>query len=466
MVYTSFAHGLHSQSVSLVTKPCNRQQTKRQDNMEKNIGKTVLTAVMASLMASCGTATKTANGSKTETTVAQTEQSATKTAQTATATAQTAKPTITLAEQFEMVKMNNTFALNLFNSIDATGSTVVSPLSVTYLMSILANGADGLTRSEILKTIGWEGKTTDDVNTVCQMLMDKAAQCDPSTVVNMANYVAVNKGYTPVEKFASTIRDCYKADVESLDFASKDAVKHINEWCNRQTEGMIPQIVQEMQPNAVAYLMNAIYFNGTWTEKFNKKNTKDERFKGYTRDIKQVKMMHQEAKFMYMDNETYSAVKLPYGNRSYDMTVLLPNEGKSIAEMMETLDANGLTGIGRSMDECIVDLKLPRFSTEMELPLNDIISKLGAPSMFKQGVADFKNFASGNIFISKMLQKAKIEVSEEGTKAAAVTAAMMVGASLVHHEPRRVEFHANRPFVYMITDDNGAILFLGQYTGD
>ncbi len=419
----------------------------------------MLAALMASVTASCGTATKTTNGNETETTMTKTEQPATK-------TAQTARPTVTVAEQLGMVRLNNTFALSLFNSIDALGSTVVSPLSVTCLMSILANGADGQTRSEILKTIGWEGKTTDGINAVCRMIMDKAAQSDPSTVVNMANYVAVNKGYTPREEFASTVMDCYKAEVESLDFASKDAVKHINAWCNRQTEGMIPQMVQEMEANAVAYLMNAIYFNGTWTEKFDKKNTKEERFQGYTRDIKLVKMMHQEEEFMYMDNETYSAVKLPYGNRSYNMTVLLPNEGKSVAEMMGTLDARGLTGIGKSMDKCIVDLKLPRFSTEMELPLNDIIGKLGAPSMFKPGVADFRNFASGNIFISKMLQKAKIEVSEEGTKAAAVTAAMMVGASLVQHEPRRVEFHANRPFVYMITDENGAILFLGQYTGD
>ncbi len=419
----------------------------------------MLATLIASVTASCGTATKTTNGSETETTMTKTEQPATK-------TAQTARPAVTVAEQLGMVRLNNTFALSLFNSIDALGSTVVSPLSVTCLMSILANGADGQTRSEILKTIGWEGKTTDGINAVCRMIMDKAAQSDPSTVVNMANYVAVNKGYTPREEFASTVMDCYKAEVESLDFASKDAVKHINAWCNRQTEGMIPQMVQEMEANAVAYLMNAIYFNGTWTEKFDKKNTKEERFQGYTRDIKLVKMMHQEEEFMYMDNETYSAVKLPYGNRSYNMTVLLPNEGKSVAEMMGTLDARGLTGIGKSMDKCIVDLKLPRFSTEMELPLNDIIGKLGAPSMFKPGVADFRNFASGNIFISKMLQKAKIEVGEEGTKAAAVTAAMMVGASLVQHEPRRVEFHANRPFVYMITDENGAILFLGQYTGD
>ena len=116
------------------------------------------------------------------------------------------------------------------------------------------------------------------------------------------------------------------------------------------------------------------------------------------------------------------------------------------------------------MDECVVDLKLPRFTISQETSLNDIISKLGAPTMFTSG-ADFSNFASGNLSISKMLQKAKIEVSEEGTKASAVTMAM-VAMTALRPEPRKVEFHANRPFIYMITEHStGAILFMGQYTG-
>ena len=146
------------------------------------------------------------------------------------------------------------------------------------------------------------------------------------------------------------------------------------------------------------------------------------------------------------------------------MTVLLPNADKSIDDMLKSLGADKLSKLRYDMDECVVDLKLPRFSTELSLGLNDIISKLGAPTMFT-GNADFHNFADGNLYVSKMLQKAKIEVSEEGTKAAAVTSAM-VAMTALRPEPRHVEFHANRPFVYMITESStGAILFMGQFTG-
>ena len=118
------------------------------------------------------------------------------------------------------------------------------------------------------------------------------------------------------------------------------------------------------------------------------------------------------------------------------------------------------------MDECIVDLKLPRFTTEMKLSLKDIIAKLGAPSMFDTTRADFSSFANGNVYVSEMLQKAKIEVSEEGTKAAAVTMGMVKLTSIRPDEPRRVDFHCDHPFIYMIQDNyTGAILFMGQFTG-
>ena len=118
-----------------------------------------------------------------------------------------------------------------------------------------------------------------------------------------------------------------------------------------------------------------------------------------------------------------------------------------------------------NVEECEVDLKLPKFTTEMELPLNDIISQLGAPSIFNPSKADFSRFAKGDFFVSQMLQKAKIEVTETGTKAAAVTGAIMLTA-LAPREERHVVFHADRPFVYTITDrQTGTILFMGQFTG-
>ena len=228
---------------------------------------------------------------------------------------------------------------------------------------------------------------------------------------------------------------------------------------------MIPKFIDRMEPSAVSYLLNAIYFKGTWMNEFDKKNTKLENFRGYTRDIQKVEMMHQNEKFDYYENETFKAVQLLYGNGTYCMTVMLPNEGKSIDDMMKGMDAEKFMTMMGNVEECKVDLKLPKFITEMELPLNDIISQLGAPSIFNPSKADFSRFAKGDFFVSQMLQKAKIEVSEKGTEAAAVTGAIMV-ASLGPREERSVVFHADRPFVYTITDQQtGAILFMGQFMG-
>ena len=177
-------------------------------------------------------------------------------------------------------------------------------------------------------------------------------------------------------------------------------------------------------------------------------------------------MMQQEHKFMYADNKDYAAVTLPYGNGTYSMTVILPAEGKSTTEVAQQLNAKKFAELQANMTECLVDLKLPRFSTTTETPLNQPISALGAPSIFQAGQANFSNMTDAPMYVSTMLQKAKIEVSEKGTKAAAVTAAIMTMSMYQPDEPRHVVFHANRPFIYMITERvTNTIFFIGQYTG-
>lgn len=366
--------------------------------------------------------------------------------------------------QRDIIENNNAFALNLFSQMKGFDSKVVSPMSVSYLMGMLANGADGQTRQEIMKAIGCEKVSLKDLNEFYQMMIARANHFDKATTINIADYIALNRQYQLKDGFASTMKNYYQAGIESLDFSKASTLKRINRWCSDHTDGMIPKIIEQVDADAVSYIMNAIYFNGTWTDKFDTRQTKLENFQSYTRDIKKTQMMHRNGKYQYMDNADFAAVNLPYGNGSYSMTVILPNRGKSIDEVMAGLDAKKVSELGRSMDECVVDLKLPRFTISQETSLNDIISKLGAPTMFTSG-ADFSNFASGNLSISKMLQKAKIEVSEEGTKASAVTMAM-VAMTALRPEPRKVEFHANRPFIYMITEHStGAILFMGQYTG-
>ena len=368
--------------------------------------------------------------------------------------------------QYDLVKRNNQFALNLFSEVKGLGSSVISPMSVTYLMSMLANGAEASTREEIMATIGAKDFDINEMNAFYAYLMQRAKTADKHTTLNIANYIALNKEFQLKKKYASTIADSYKGAVEALDFNNPESTKRINGWGSEHTDNMIPSIIDQVEPSAVAYIMNAIYFNGTWADKFDKNNTKKEQFNGYTRDIKYVDMMHRNAKYYYTSNDVYSAVTLPYGSGTYSMTVILPNEGKFIPDVTKALNAKSIASLRSNMDECIVDLKLPRFTTEMKLSLKDIIAKLGAPSMFDASRSDFSSFASGNVYVSEMLQKAKIEVSEEGTKAAAVTMGMVKLTSIRPDEPRRVDFHCDHPFIYMIQDNyTGAILFMGQFTG-
>ena len=372
--------------------------------------------------------------------------------------------------QHEMVNNNNSFAFSLYNKTMGMNSRVVSPLSVTYLMSMLANGADGETQQQILATLGWAGEgiqqpSLQDINDYSRMLIEKTARLDKAVTVEIANYVAVNKEFKLNSKFQKSVERDYKAGVESLNFTSPSTLKHINDWCNDRTHGMIPSIINELDPDAVSYLMNAIYFNGTWKDKFSKEETKQEMFRGYTRDIQYVDMMHRHGEYFYADGDGYSAVSIPYGNGAFRMTVILPSEGSFLRDVMASMDGGKFQALQRSMEKCNVDLKIPRFTTEVDLPLNDIISALGAPLIFSSQ-ADFSQFARGDFYVSKMFQKAKIEVSEEGTKAAAVTAAIMMMSAMRPEKKRNVVFHADSPFAYIISENStGSIYFMGQYTG-
>lgn len=372
--------------------------------------------------------------------------------------------------QHEMVNNNNSFAFSLYNKTMGMNSRVVSPLSVTYLMSMLANGADGETQQQILATLGWAGEgiqqpSLQDINDYSRMLIEKTARLDKAVTVEIANYVAINKEFKLNSKFQKSVERDYKAGVESLNFTSPSTLKRINDWCNDRTHGMIPSIINELDPDAVSYLMNAIYFNGTWKDKFSKEETKQEMFRGYTRDIQYVDMMHRHGEYFYADGDGYSAVSIPYGNGAFRMTVILPTEGSFLRDVMASMDGGKFQELQRSMEKCNVDLKIPRFTTEVDLPLNDIISALGAPLIFSSQ-ADFSQFARGDFYVSKMFQKAKIEVSEEGTKAAAVTAAIMMMSAVRPEKKRNVVFHADSPFAYIISENStGSIYFMGQYTG-
>ena len=381
--------------------------------------------------------------------------------------------------EVELVNSNNDFAFNLFRKIalrlsdvscsacydGSEKSTIISPISITYALGMLNNGAAGETQAQINKVLGFGKAGADGINAFCQKMLAEAPKLDKLTKVMIANTIYMNKDYELKPDFVSKANAFYDATPETRDFADDKTRDVINKWGSDHTEGMIPEVLkeEEFNPGAVSYLLNAIYFKGVWTEKFDKDNTTDETFKGYNTET-QVPMMHQENEFNYTESDDCQALRLPYGNKAYTMTILLPKEGKTISDVLVSLTAENWQRY-QQMGNAKVDVKLPRFESKTDVDLTTIMSALGMPRAFDDRLAEFPNFCNDPTYIGLMKQVARIKLNEEGTEAAAVTVVEMDFKSAPVSQ--RVEFHATRPFLYVISEQStGAIFFIGQYMGN
>ena len=368
---------------------------------------------------------------------------------------------IELAEgERKLIESNNDFAFNLFREARIDTSCVLSPLSITYALGMLNNGADGQTLKEINQTLGFGEAGADAINTFCQKMLQEANTLDDRTKALIANTIFVNEGlgYRLQDGFVDKANTYYDAEPQNRDFADGETMDVINQWANDHTEGMIPEVLNEdtFKPVAVSYLLNALYFKGMWSSPFKKEMTTNESFGGG----KEVPMMHKMGQdFQYAENDLYQAIRLPYGNGAYQMTVFLPREDKTVGDVLDALN-----GSNWQFDGCPteIDLKLPRFETDTNQNLVKTMSDLGMPTAFGE-YADFPHFCNAPVYISNMFQVAKIKLDEEGTEAAAVTV-IQIDATGMPSPPK--PFHANRPFLYIISEQStGAIFFIGQYTG-
>ena len=366
---------------------------------------------------------------------------------------------IELAEgEQELINSNNDFAFNLFRKARGDKSKILSPLSITFALGMLNNGADGETLKQINQTLGFGDAGADAINVFCQKMLKESNTLDEKTKAMIANTIFVNEGfgYRLQEGFIDKANTFYDAQPQNRNFADGETMDVINQWASDHTEGMIPEVLKEdsFNPDAVSYLLNALYFKGIWSSPFKKENTQDEPFGGGD----EVPMMHNFREgLLYAENNLYQAVRLPYGNGAYRMDVFLPREDKTVGEVLESLSGSNWQPEYLQAD---VDLKLPRFETDTKQDLVGVMAELGMPKAFSIE-AEFPYFCNGNPYISQMFQVAKIKLDEEGTEAAAVTVIEMYESV-----PQQAIFHANRPFLYIISEQStGAIFFIGQYTG-
>lgn len=363
----------------------------------------------------------------------------------------------------DLVQANTGFAFDIMkklNTEDEENNIFISPLSISTALSMTYNGARTTTGEEMAKALGYESLELKALNESYQNLIAYLNQIDSKVELNIGNSIWIREGEEIREDFLLDNRKHFDAEADMLDFSKDGAAERINGWISDATKGKIQKMIEPpVSPQVVMYLINAIYFKGQWNEQFDPRQTIAEKFTAGTGEQKDVHMMYRKGNVEYADGSNYKVVRLPYGSGKTSMYCMLPDEGIDIDHFINSLDREKWEQIHDSVAETDdVILKLPRFKIEYGIKdLNDSLIAMGMGEAFSAD-ADFSGIREG-LFISSVLHKAVIEVNEEGSEAAGVTVVTMVESAPL--EP--TTFIANRPFVFVIADDEtGTILFMGK----
>jgi serine protease inhibitor len=368
------------------------------------------------------------------------------------------------AQERELVEAGNDFALKITRLIndDEPGNFFISPLSVAYALGMTYNGAAGETKEGIKQTLDFGSLTDREINQSYLNLTRQLKGMDKKVAMEIANSVWYRQELTVKSQFKEILAEYYDAVAKGLDFANPASKDVINKWIEDKTHGKIKDMLDQIPANAVMYLVNAIYFKADWTFQFDKSATKKEPFKLEGGGEMMVDMMFSKGvEVSYLVQEKFTYIEIPYGNRQFMFTILLPNEGYKVDDIFATLDANQLKNLSAQAGKITVELKLPRFKLEYKKLLNDYLKEMGMARAFSP-LAEFPDFfeLSEPLMISRVLHQAFLEVNEEGSEAAAATIVEMIRTSLPV-TPQQIVI--DKPFAFFIMEKHtNTVLFAGK----
>ena len=373
-------------------------------------------------------------------------------------------PIVLSKSQQEVVNRGNGFAFDFFRQlckIEDDKEVFISPFSLQAAFCMLCNGAKGETYTQIVNAMGLNGMSKEEVNNTYKLLTKALLNADSSTKLSISNALWANLGFPILPSFSTTLSENYGARVENLDFSSQKALETINSWTNESTGGMIPTLFDRLDPSWAYILTNAIYFKGVWSEKFKTDNTYKEDFHCLSKDVRSTDFMHGEIPCNYNENENLHAAlcELPFGNKSFLLDILLPDEGIDFDTFVAKFGAKQweeMTGGLCGGTQYVVIPKMDVSYTGTD-SFKASLQALGMQDVFG-GNADLTGVSEVSTYISDVIQKAKFKMDENGAEAAAVTGLIAKETSI---GPYR-EFMADHPFIYAIREYyTGAILFMG-----
>lgn len=370
------------------------------------------------------------------------------------------------ADYQKIIEPSNELGWKLLPDVEPNeeGNRFISSPSLFMALSMVYNGADGVTEEEISNVLEVPGMATEELNQANASLMNQLANDSEAVQLSIGNSIWLNKSYQFQEEFAKNNEDYFNAEIEEIDVTDNESVDRINGWVEDSTNGKIKEMMEApLDPRLVTVLLNAIYFKGDWQYPFEEEGTSEQDFHLADGSLKKMPLMTLYEELPYLETDDFQAVSLPYGEGEMAMKVFLPKEGTSLSDFEESLTNENWDKWNETLQETEGTLQLPKFQLEYEVELNDALEGLGMASAFDRFTAEFPKMVKKEdeqLFISKVKQKTFLDVNEKGTEAAAATSIEIVEES--ESSEKTFEMKINRPFFITIEDmETGLILFMG-----
>ena len=345
------------------------------------------------------------------------------------------------------------FGVRLFKtSMEEGKNTLISPLSVLYALAMTANGADGETLTQMEKVLGMD---VDKLNSYMLAYLDLQPE-SKDYKMSLANSIWFkdDPNFAVEQSFLQTNADYYGAGAYKAAF-DEGTRNDINNWVKEHTDGMIPEIIDEIPDEAIMYLVNALAFDAKWADEYEEHQIREGRFTMEDGTRQDVDMMHSE-EYTYLEDDLATGFIKYYKDRKYAFVAMLPNEGVTVSQYVDSLTGEHLRELLNNPQDLTVFASIPKFETEYDIEMSEVLQEMGMTDAFDWQVADFSrlgtyNVDGMNICINRVLHKTFISVTEQGTRAGAATAVEMVAegaAEIIEYK----EVVLDRPFVYMLID--------------
>ena len=372
------------------------------------------------------------------------------------------KPIVLTKSQTAVMEQGNDFAFKLLRecSTEFKGQNLfLSPMGVTIVSSMLANGAEGATYDEIVETIGLKGYDLDKINDCYSTLVTALYKADSKVSFSLANSVWASKSLSLKKKFCDNMKKTFDAESYSVDFGAAGTLKQVNDWCSKKTNGLIPKMFDELSPLTRMLLINALYFKGDWVYSFAEDQTYEGVFSTLAGGKAKAQFMTMGRELEAYQDKDVSIVKLPYGNGAFLMEAIVPSG--DFTAFLSSLSLSQLQRWDQAVKTTQAQLHFPKITAEFDTDENlvPVLKRMGMKKAFSPSDANFSNMADEGLYVSNFRQKTYVKLDEKGTEAAAVTVADMRKNSV---GGGGLFLSFDRPFVYLIREKStGAILFIG-----